>query len=191
MKFNLRKSDLLGFAIISSLTFASINSAEAAKIYRIGDTGPGGGIVFYVNSTPFKGDYKYLEVTPQDISGSTVWCDPSKTLVGGNTAWQTQPHGSGASATDTIASQCITSAASIAKGYVSPTGKSDWYLPTVGEASLIRSALLSAGLGIPDSNIWTSSEFDANLAWMEDLRTGIQNMDYKYHKWAVRAIRKF
>ncbi len=172
------------------LLFSGIGVAQAAK-FKIGDRGPGGGIIFYVEQAPRTRGFTYLEVTPTDISASSVWCDDSPGLLGGATAWQTQPLGSGSNATSAMSTKCGAGAANMAENYVSSTGKSDWYLPAASEAMWIRPALLSVGKGFPDSNIWTSSEFDGHLAWMTDLRTGGQHLDYKRHAWAVRAIRKF
>lgn len=181
------------FVCVISFMFLASSPAFSATKYKIGDIGPGGGIIIHVEQPPYKSKrgFTYIEVSPTDVVTNAQWCNNSPLTIGGNTYWQNQPIGSGSEATATLVSKCSSGAAQAASSFVSSTGKSDWYLPTASEAQWIRPALISVGKGMPDSNIWTSSEFDAALAWVTDLRTGAQNMDYKQHHWAVRAIRKF
>ena len=171
------------------LLLSVVDVAVAAGKYKIGDAGPGKGIVFYIEPAPRTRGFTYFEVSPTDIATGAKWCDNNNEAFGG-IDWKTQPLGSGTSATLIMLQKCNESAAEIASNYTGG-GLHDWTLPTVSEANLIRSALMSVGKGVPDSTIWTSSQFNSNMSWVTDLRTGAQNLDFKNHIWAVRAIRKF
>ena len=128
---------------------ASLTCAQGGAC-ALGDTGPGGGIVFY-KASPSQWWGKYLEVATVSwySSGATVdpvahWCDVSdpaddtiaKPIPGG-----TDGRTAGALATDLgmgwanserIARHCATGAAAMARMYHGG-GKSDWYLPTSDE----------------------------------------------------------
>lgn len=133
----------------SSGSSATLTCAQGGSCV-LGDTGPGGGIVFYKsNAREWWG--QYLEVAPVSWSSSGVtvdpiahWCDVSepandtlaKPIPGG-----TDGRTSGALATDLgmgwanserIARHCATGAATMTRMYHGG-GKSDWYLPTSDE----------------------------------------------------------
>ena len=111
---------------------------------RIGDTGPGGGIVFYVAPTTFTSDApcgsgcQYLEMAPADWNGTggdpqRVWTD-SPGVRTDATAFSI---GSGFANTETIiaaipSDTSSTSAAVLARSYRGG-GFSDWYLPSKNE----------------------------------------------------------
>jgi hypothetical protein len=115
----------------------------------VGDTGPGGGIVFYVSTTPFAcgptrtATCKYLEAAPNGWNGGG---DPSRswatdvnsnrtTSVPAPGALQTAI-GTGFQNSDAIVAQtgnvAASSAAVVARAYIG-TGLTDWYLPSSDE----------------------------------------------------------
>ena len=76
---------------------------------------------------------------------------------------------------------------------------SDWYLPSKYELNLMRNNI---GQGAPspytnvggfaDNVYWSSTEFGANLAWLQNVLNGIQYNNYnKSEEVYVRAIRSF
>jgi hypothetical protein len=111
----------------------------------LGDTGPGGGIVFYKANTQ-EGWGQYLEVAPATWFGGTsdpnsLWCDSTNDTVAKLIPGGTQGLTEGATATEVglgwsnserIARYCTTGAAVMTRMYHGG-GKSDWYLPTSDE----------------------------------------------------------
>lgn len=114
--------------------------AKSGRDCRIGDTGPGGGIVFYdAGQQELWG--RYLEFAPSGWFGTKLdptaeWCDSDGVLK-----WRyeyspegkkTLDIGAGKSNTDTMLSFCTSGAAIIARSYKG-MGKDDWSLPSSRE----------------------------------------------------------
>ena len=78
-------------------------------------------------------------------------------------------------------------------------GYSDWFLPSKDELNLMYENLKVAGVGgfscdgDPSKYIyWSSSEDDANVAWIQLFRSGRQNNGTsKNGEFSVRAVRAF
>ncbi|PKP61445.1 DUF1566 domain-containing protein [Candidatus Atribacteria bacterium HGW-Atribacteria-1] len=69
-------------------------------------------------------------------------------------------------------------------------GYSDWYLPSKDELNKLYLNRVAIG-GFADSGYWSSSEYDANYAWLHYFNYGYQNLNYKYGINPVRAVRAF
>ena len=151
----------------SSVSKLTIQSGLHTPFYLVGDRGPGGGFVYYVNDTGFDcgatysatgsptgGKCKYLEVAP---SGWNTGNDPLK-------VWAVSPNESADVSTIANESSANNSASGVGLGYqksvaiVTQNGlynassnnyaagaarayaggsKSDWYLPTTAELNLL------------------------------------------------------
>jgi hypothetical protein len=133
---------------------ASASGETATATYRlrvtgdIGDTGPGGGKVFYVALTPFAcgptlaGTCSYLEAAP--TTGASNWTDDvyawsgnTNTAIGDADVRRTAV-GTGYANTLAIVDQrpggdTSGRAGTIARAYRGPNSLSDWYLPSQGE----------------------------------------------------------
>ena len=108
--------------------------------YKIGDTGPGGGIVFFVDYHDQYPGFDYLEAAPADLPGGYAyrWCG-SDTQVLGASGWDANAVGRGQANTNAIiAAGCNTAndATQAAKNYTGG-GKGDWFLPSMGELMLM------------------------------------------------------
>lgn len=139
---------------------------------RIGDTGPGGGTVFYVADTPRPWG-RALEVAPAGWSGSARdpkawWClaeepegaDPDRPgSLTARVAAFTAPTGIGRGPANTRATTALCgegSAAGLAAGYTGG-GQSDWYLPASAELAAlyrVRAAVPGGLTGL----YWSSSK---------------------------------
>jgi hypothetical protein len=114
--------------------------------YAVGDTGPGGGIVYYVNSSAegfacgptLAATCNYLEAAP--TSGTAAWTDMGYAWSG-NTATEigvtVQGTAIGTGYANTLAivgnSNTVDKAGTIARAYRGPNALSDWFLPSQGE----------------------------------------------------------
>ncbi|MCC6600292.1 MAG: DUF1566 domain-containing protein [Crocinitomicaceae bacterium] len=146
-----------------------------------GDTGPGGGLIFYCSPSLF------LESTTSDNSGGAEWgC--SGTAISGADG---QAIGTGAQNTTDIVNGCGTSgiAARICNDLVSG-GQSDWFLPSKDELSAIYTNLKANGFGgFADDVYWSSSENGSNDAWGQGFNDG--PLYFKYKLSRVRCVRAF
>lgn len=181
----------------------------SAVIYTVGQTGPGGGKVFYVSNTPFACGpslnltCSYLEVAPKNWSGMSEelvagvrWSGNTNTLVPGGTS---EAIGSGYQNSLAIISQSSTAgrAATIARSY---TGNSltDWYLPSRAELTELRAYSVLGGSGawstdFPGHYFWSSSEINATTAWAMDFGDASNDQESKDRDGAYRTrpIRAF
>jgi hypothetical protein len=163
--------------------------------YNIGDTGPGGGTVFYITD----GGYHGMEVTKVNQTVSQKWSNIDNILANGATVLPSA-FGTGLSNTDTIISQAghTASAAKLCRDY-NGGGKTDWFLPSRDELIAIWVNLVNDGFGansgVGSFNVdyyWSSSESDAANAWYVSFNNGAQSFDVKSSTlWQVRAVRSF
>lgn len=154
--------------------------------FVIGDTGPAGGIVFYL--TDNSGQHG-LEAAPVDQSAAAPWgCAGIFIPAANGTAV-----GTGAANTAAIEAGCAEPgiAAKVADAY-SLNGYDDWYLPSRDELNeLYQAKSLNLVGGFANNTYWSSTEIDANLAWSQDFGTGNQLIYGKYSSLGVRAVRAF
>jgi hypothetical protein len=161
---------------------------EPLKIYTVGETALGG-IIAYINGGGSTGT-SGLVVTVSDLSTNAQWgCEG--TVIGGTSS----TIDSGLANTIAITTGCPTGgiAAELCIALVEG-GYSDWYLPSKDELNALYINKNTIG-GFTSYFYWTSTEFDAGLAWKQFFNnTGDQDYDYKGNPSAacyVRAVRKF
>ena len=139
----------------------------------VGDTGPGGGIVFYVASGGFNcglilnGATKcnYLEAAP--TSGEAAWTDASYAWSGTTNvaifAWdeKTKGLGDGFKNTEAMVAQSATPnrAGTITRAYRGPNNLTDWHLPSHDELGKLYAQRSRVG-GFSTAYYWSSSEID-------------------------------
>ena len=168
----------------------STSSCATGGVCRVGDTGPGGGKVFYVAPTTFTSTgsacgtaCKYLEAAPIGwikaatpagqtnckVAGTSTkdpkceWSGNIRTRIGTTS----NAIGAGYANTSAIIAQSNVAgmAATVARAFQGG-GKTDWSLPSKDELTqmyLRRSAL--GGFGY--NYYWSSSELDASKAWFQ------------------------
>ena len=208
---------------VEAITCKRVNCNEKkdyAFQYAIGDTGPAGGIIFYVADdtdgrsdgitiqgyTGATGSFAqytayYLEAAPANTAESGIkWSNtnvyiPNLSLFSDTTDWAI---GRGRLNTAIIAAAhssdtTANNAAKAAAAY-SNGGKDDWFLPSreeLNQMSIIRSYVsLTTGF------FWSSSQSNANAAWYQyffndGYNDGGRSDDGKFNTLFVRAIRAF
>jgi len=174
-------------------------TCASGGICAIGDTGPGGGIVFY-DAGSLQSWGRYLEAAPNTWSNTAgdpkmEWgCSNAFTPGALGTAI-----GTGAANTAAIVAGCFISgdAAKLADA-LTFGGKSDWFLPSKDELNLMYINLKRQGIGDLDAvGYWSSSEILAGAAWFQffyggDLGVeGDQGYGFKFYAYSVRPVRAF
>ena len=156
--------------------------AEIAGDYMVGDTGPGGGIVFY-DAGSVQPWGRYLEAGP--ALANEEWCDDWVLDVAGTK----ETIGSGKKNTKLIADACGSGAANTVSDY-DGGGKIDWFLPSKDELSALYEQRDTVG-GFGTGFYWSSSQSNASLAWLQYFTNGYQYYYYKNYTYGVRPVRAF
>ncbi len=163
--------------------------AQWTPLYALRDTGPAGGLIFYVKEGGYSDGWMYLEAAPSDQSTGAEWgC--YGTLIPGADGTAV---GTGKQNTIDIEAGCATAgtAADICAN-LSLGGYSDWFLPSKDELNLMYVNLKDSGVGgFADYGYWSSSEDDADLAWEQYFLSGPQSSFSKSNYDRVRAVRAF
>ncbi len=156
------------------------------KEYKIGNTGPAGGIIFYDKGNS-KGGWRYLEAAPTDMA-KAEWGCTYKSISGA----ENTEVGTGKSNTEAITDECGEAgiAAKLCAEYRGG-GYSDWFLPSRDELDLIYKNLQN-GMGGLNGLYWSSSQFDQIGACGQDFPSGYQECKLgKNAKAGVRPVRAF
>ncbi len=162
---------------------------------RLGDTGPGGGTIFYVDMNLPPGS-QYFEAacvgwqnncdgtTPDPTSEWGCYISPIAGADG-------QAIGTGEQNTADILAGCETPgiAARLADGYTN-SGESDWFLPSQNELNQMYVEPTTFG-GFSTDAYWSSYEYDGDLAWFQWFDVGEQYATSKYATAYVRPVRSF
>jgi hypothetical protein len=183
----------------------------------VGDTGPGGGIVFYVH--PGGGTFaspgsdcgtscRYLEAAPAASQAARTWATGANVEIVVSGADATAI-GSGYQNTVDINNQGGNVAASSAAVYAfdySNNGKTDWHLPstvelnelckyarqqTTGDTSVACSRWGSLRTDFSGLSYWSSSERSATRAWYQGFGSGNLYNSAKWYPIPVRPVRAF
>ncbi len=180
--------------------------ADWKDSFKVGDTGPGGGVIFYVADGPKDSVYtdssghdnihgwKYLEAARSDAAKEIEWGIygdyDTETAIG--TGWSNTEKLKQAGITRFPAARACTEYRN--------NGFSDWFMPSKYE----NNALYEAGKKnssvkdiIPEhsfwttNNYWSSSEIKNDCAWWQYFNDG--NLDYSERRvvGSVRPIRSF
>jgi hypothetical protein len=179
--------------------------SDLPTFYTIGDTGPAGGIVFYVDGDGLHG----LEAAPSDQSTGIRWSNGSDT--------NTEAHGDGVGAGKMNTMLIIANQGSDSNSYaagicanlmITYNGVSygDWYLPSKYELNLMWENLADSDSdntnpgtsdpnnlgGFANAYYWSSSETSSGTAWGQYFNYGLQGYGSKGGAGVrVRAVRAF
>jgi hypothetical protein len=195
-----------GFSTAYTVTYTASSLTTAAQsitldALEVGNTGPGGGKIFYVaSSTGFNcgpalsEKCYYLEAAP--TSGTSAWTDATYAWSGntntpiGDTASGTTI-GTGYKNTLAIVGQSSTAskAATVARAYAGGSNN-DWYLPSKDELNQLYSQRTPVG-GFVAGLYWSSSEATSSSSWYQRFNDGVQTVTGKNNSLYVRPVRAF
>ena len=167
----------------SSAAATSAAAVETSGDYLVGDTGPGGGIVFY-DAGSVQPWGRYLEAGPQ--LAPTDWCGDDWEL---DVAGTKETIGAGAANTELIAAACGEGAANTVSDY-DGGGKTDWFLPSRDELNEVYKQRASVG-GFETDKYWSSSQYVAYAAWGQYFTNGYQSGSATHYANGVRPVRAF
>jgi len=164
--------------------------------YTLGDTGPAGGLIFYINPNYAADGWRFLEAAPCDQSTCAKWGYFRTAIPGANAT----AVGKGMQNTIDMEAGCKTpgTAADLCANY-SLNGFSDWFLPSIDELTLMYLNLKVTGACVfGDGDVadnfcyWSSTQRTADMASHLDFAdNGRHHYDDKDFPRRVRAVRAF
>jgi hypothetical protein len=188
-----------GWTCTRSITWAR---DSAARVYNVGDIGPGGGTVFYVDMARAAGS-QFWEVG-SDL-GTAAWCGALTSIP---EALGTDI-GTGEANTTAIMTNCVTPTGIAARiASAAAGGFSDWFLPSKDELNQLCKYARTQSTAVADQTVpcdttgtlrsgfsgytyWTSSQKYSNFAWYQSLFFGDMYWENKTETQSVRAVRAF
>ena len=210
--YEIRRTPLVLSDDLRKITVESRDSVDTAPVsYSVGDIGPGGGRIFYVNTegfncgpnfndtgSPTGRKCNYLEAAPNTWSGGNqdpeaVWCEESTYIA------TSVELGAGYKNTLAMLAGCSSEAANLVATYNASNGggKSDWFLASRDEFAELYKARAAVGgwqVGGPDGGLyWTSTQARSDIAncfyiYYFELYAASQSKDIAEY---VRPIRAF
>jgi hypothetical protein len=161
--------------------------------YKVGDTGPGGGIIFFVDRYDEYLDFTYLEVAPFETEVSRAWAQGiyQTSFVPGSRGTAI---GTGYSNTlNSLRELKYGNTTNYAFGYcdtLSYGGQTDWFLPSRDELLQIYAARVA--LSISASKVyWSSTEHSIGNGILVPMDTGAYGQSNKGTELDVRPVRSF
>ena len=166
----------------------------------VGDVGPGGGTIFYVDMSRAAGS-QFWEVG-SDL-GTAVWGCSGTDISGTGMAI-----GTGATNTGLINVGCGTAGIAARVASAPAGGFSDWFLPSKDELNQLCKYARTQSTAVADQAVqceptgtllpgfasgfyWSSSQFNTSNAWFQSLYDGYQGYGLKNFSLRVRPVRAF
>jgi len=187
----------------ATVTLAALSCAAGGPC-SLGDTGPGGGKVFYIAASNFTSTgstcnttCRYLEAAPNTWSAGSS--DPARSWSTGANQSAAVPGADGTAIgtgyRNSLAIQnqtgnvAATSAAVAARAYTGGS-QTDWFLPSKEELAELYSQKATVG-GFVAGYYWSSSVYGADVAWYQNFGSGYRIYNFKGDAYYVRPVRAF
>ena len=174
----------------STTSEASSTSTVAGTevVYKVGDTGPGGGIIVYIDDAGFDNSSGVdASIGAVCLTGTCHYLEVAPTVLEGDYSWD-----------DAIVA---------AESFSTPLAN-DWVLPSKDALNVICKYAFGDTVNVicnesGDSSFvnnvgnfssdyyWSSSEYDGNTAWYSLFTCGCQDYGDKDYTYYVRPVRAF
>lgn len=180
----------------SSQTATATTPSAPVASYKIGDTGPAGGIIFYDKGNSI-GGWQYLEAAPQSTEAKVIWSHERRVIESvinqralglgkQNTQKIMDVFNNRGGGFDTAARICID---------LTINGFNDWFLPSFDELNWMYGNLHRKGIGEFKNEryayYWSSTQESSTSAFSIDFSNGHQMSNDLIYTQYVRAIRQF
>jgi hypothetical protein len=167
------------------------------RVYKIGDRGPAGGIVFYDKGRETDG-WRYLEAAPRESELTAQWQSEKRSINGTYTGLGTGKQNTQRILNFMRESGELGMAAQLCNDMFIG-GFDGWFLPSQGELDLMYKNLKVKGLGGFGSGwYWSSSENNSNNVWRQRFSDGgfdgswdLEYRSNRRERCSVRAVRAF
>lgn len=168
----------------------------STREYEIGDVGPAGGLIFYINPNHARDGWRYLEAAPFDQSLGAKWGCFRRAVPGASAT----AIGSGLQNTKDMLAACAESgSAADLCAQLSVAGIGGWFLPSMDELAEMYRNLKAKGVGdfrdagmVDNCQYWSSTQNDADMAghidFADDGRRHGDDKDFPRRVRAIRAI---
>ena len=168
----------------------------ANELCKIGMTGPAGGHIFLVDYDDQYTGFDYLEAAPSNCEGTSItWSSDTTNSLAALNGWAPRAIGSGQANTTAMMTSsgsyvADTAGAAFYSDSLTCGGKSDWFLPSIGEMRLMGDNLQGIGsFAVP--GYWSSSAQTASHAWYYSFYFENLNNSNKANFYDVRPVRAF
>jgi hypothetical protein len=175
----------------TNIPFTEFTIVPIAQSYKIGDTGPAGGIIFY-DKRSNSGGWRYLEAAPIEAEFQARWSVHSTFVE--NTQ---EAIGSGKRNTQLIVEKFSQTSgewdnAAQKVDDLEFNGVDDWFLPSKAELDQMYGNLKRRNLGdFKNERYWSSSQTTSwNSPWSQNFNDGSQNIGSCSSGLYVRPIRQ-
>ena len=180
----------------ATTTTVALTCATGGSCY-VGDTGPGGGTIFYVDLTRVEGSQYFEAACAGWSDGTCGGSDLTDPTAQWGCAWTSITGadgtgiGTGEQNTTDIVTGCATAgiAAKVAND-LWLGGQSDWFLPSKDELNQMYIRRTAIG-GFSTVDYWSSSEYGEGIAWYQYFDDGSENANNTSVTAYVRPVRAF
>jgi hypothetical protein len=180
------------------ITELYICGPDGTSLCKVGEHGPGDGLIFFVDYQDQYQGFNYLEVASTECVEQRSWASSNfhNTPIMAVNGWSARAVGSGLANTNSIVLAdstlgTISNNAAIFARSCNAGGKSDWFLGSSGEMKLVYANLQGLG-GFTDSYHWSSTEAEQDYALAQAFGSGSQSYLFKnLTSIFVRPVRRF
>ena len=188
---------LISCVVAPDVTSGQTQTAQATQsvaAYKIGDTGPAGGLIFYDRGN-FLGTWRYLEAASADTEVKRIWDQESNSIYSitkeralgtgkQNTRKIMEVFNNRGGGFNTATRECIE---------INLNGFNDWFLPSLDELSWMYGNLHRKGFGdFKNDHYWSSTQYNSSWIYTIDFTDGYIGTSMATHNSCyVRAIRQF
>jgi uncharacterized repeat protein (TIGR02543 family) len=165
--------------------------------YQLGETGPGGGIIFYLSDVGFtmtdtNETCHYLESSPTDLGDGLAWA--SLPFVETDITGTVLNIGGGRNNTTIILATDVDAPAAKACNEYNNNGKTDWFLPSYNELEQLYINRIFVD-NLTSIYYWSSTQYRYEYGTVLDFSSGTgintSKNSTNYYAGGVRAIRAF